>query len=305
MSTPLKTSFRYLRRSPFQALAAISVLAITYFVMTLLTTTVYSVGQALTYFETRPQTIAFLKTEAKDEEIKALEQKLQSDSRVRTVRVVSREDALELYKNATKDNPLLGELVSPSIFPPSIEFSVTVLQNAQTVLEEVKKEPIVDTIGFTANIGGKDSVNTVIERLKEISKALRTVGFVAVGVLLVTSFLVLIVVMTMRTTMRKSEIESLSLLGATPGFIRTPIVLEALQYSIIGVVVGWLLAVILIMYVTPSLFTYFGEIPILPREMDKFFMLFGVSFVLNLVSALIIALASSTLAVSRSIRTIK
>ncbi len=286
-------------------MSAIAVLAVTYFVMTIIIVSVYAVGKTLTYFETRPQTIAFLKTEATDSDIANLEKKLHDDPRIKQVRLVSREDALTIYKDATKDNPLLGELVSPSIFPPSIEFSVTDLTHAEDVLEDVKKEPVVETVGFTANLGGQDSVNTVIERLKTVSRTLRLAGIIAVSVLLVTSFLVLLVVMAQRVTMRKTEIESLSFLGATPGFIRTPIVLEALQYVFFGSLLGWGLAIVLVMYLTPTLFTYFGDIPVLPRDMGQFFVLFLIALAGDMVSAFLIALTSSVAAVSRSIRMVK
>lgn len=224
---------------------------------------------------------------------------------MKQVRVISREDALTIYKDATKDNPLLGELVSPSIFPPSIEFSVNDLTHAEEVLDDVKKESIVETVGFTANLGGQDSVNSVITRLKNVSRTLRLAGVIAVSVLLVTSFLVLMVVMAQRVTMRKTEIESLSFLGATPGFIRTPIVLEALQYVFFGSILGWGVAIVLIMYLTPTLFGYFGDIPVLPRDMGQFFILFVIALVADMGSAFLIALTSSVAAVSRSIRMVK
>src|SRR5688572_6748548 len=116
-----KTSFQYIRRAPFQALAAIAVLSLTFFVGTLIALLVYSSNQVLRAFETRPQVIAFLKKDSLEEEFMALQQKLKSDERLHDVKLVSKEEALEIYKSATSDNPLLGELVSPSIFPASIE----------------------------------------------------------------------------------------------------------------------------------------------------------------------------------------
>jgi len=59
----LKTALDYVRRAPFQALAAIFVLTLTFFVGTILAILVYSSSKVLTYFETRPQVIAFLKDE--------------------------------------------------------------------------------------------------------------------------------------------------------------------------------------------------------------------------------------------------
>ncbi|MEJ2348115.1 MAG: permease-like cell division protein FtsX, partial [Patescibacteria group bacterium] len=89
-----KTAIDYIRRSPFQALAAIFVLSLTFFVGTLLAVIVYASGQTLAYFETRPQIIAFLKDEATSEQVSSLQNKLTSDFRVKDVAYVSKEQAL-------------------------------------------------------------------------------------------------------------------------------------------------------------------------------------------------------------------
>jgi cell division transport system permease protein len=302
MKTTVNSSFTYIRRSPFQALAAISVLAVTYFVVTFVAVAIFSVSRTLNYFETRPQAIAFIKSDASEESVNGLKQKLSGDSRIKSVKLVSREEAYAIYKDATKDNPLLGELVSPSIFPPSLEFTVTDLSNAQEILDSVKQDPIIETVGFTASLGGADTVNSVISRLQQVGRSLRIVGISAVTVLLTTSFLVLLVVMSMRVTMRKPEIESLRFLGASSGFIRLPLMIEAMVYSIVGVAIGWIAATLLTMYIAPSVFRYVGDIPILPRAMGEFFTLFGIVLLIDILSAVIIALLGSVVAVSRSLR---
>ena len=298
----LKTSLDNIKRDPFQALAAISVLTVTFFVTTLIAIIVYSSNQLIKYFETRPQVIAFLIDEVKDDEIASLKQKLENDPRVRAVRFVSKEEALGIYKEATSDNPLLGELVSPSIFPASIEFSPSELTHAQALIEEVKEEKIVESVGFTASVGGESAVSDVINRLKNISYYVRIAGASAVAVLALTSFLVLMVVIGLRIVMKKDEIESLSLIGATPGFIRAPLLLEAVHYAVIGVFSGWLLASVLIMYASPSIFSYFGEIAIIPTETKDFFLLLAAFLGGELLVGIVIALIGSYIAASRSLK---
>ena len=300
MNTHLKTSIDYMRRSPFQALSAISVLALTFFVATLLAILTYSSGQLISYFETRPQVIAFLKEDATPEGISAIQRKLDGDTRVKNVKFVTKEEALEIYKRATADNPLLGELVSPSIFPASIEFSVVDLSQAKEIIEETKSEAIVDSVGFTATIGGKEAVGDVVERLKNIIFYTRIGGLILVGVLALTSFLVLTVIIGMRISTRRSEIETLSLIGATSGFIRSPIIFEALGYAIIGVLTGWVLATIAVLYSTPSIIAYFGEIPVLPRNSLLFFELLLAILGIELIIGIIISFLGATIAISRA-----
>src|SRR3990167_8727354 len=96
-----KTSWSYIRRSPFQALAAVSVLAITFFVATVFSVLIYASSQLLNYFETRPQGVTFLKSDANEETVRSLQRKLDGDERVMSVKYVSKEEALEIYKKAT------------------------------------------------------------------------------------------------------------------------------------------------------------------------------------------------------------
>lgn len=294
-----RTALGYLRRSPFQALAATFVLTLTFFVATVVGTLVYSSSKLITYFETRPQVIAFLKDTSKEDQIAELQHKLENDSRVKEVKYVSKEEALSIYKRATSDNPLLGELVSPSIFPASLEFSVSDLSFAQEAIDQVKAEPIVDSVGFTAALGGESSLNDVVSRLRTITTYVRIGGGVFVGLLGLTSFVVLLVIISMRMTTRREEVEILNLIGATQSFIRSPIIIEALIYAFMGVVLGWLIAFIAVLYSAPAAVTYFGEIPVLPRETLGIFKLFGIILGIEVVSAFILAMGGSLLAVSR------
>ena len=300
MNTHLRTAFEYIKRSPFQALAALFVLTLTFFVGTVLAVLVYSSNNLLEYFETRPQIIAFLKEEVTPETISALQNELISDSRVEEVRYVSKEEALAIYKEATSDNPLLSELVSPTIFPASLELSVTDLSFAEGIIDELKQEGIVDQVGFTASVGGEKTLSNVVTRLRDISFYLRVFGGGLVGVLVATSFLVLLIIISMRMSARKGEVEILSLIGATPGFIRSPIIIEALLYAFIGVGLGWLLALITWLYLTPNVLAYFGEIPVLPRTTSDFLILFGIIGGLELLLGFSLALFGSLLAVARA-----
>ena len=297
--SPFLTSWSYIRRSPFQALAAVFVLSITFFVATIFSILIYSSNQLLTYFESRPQVVVFLKNEATADEVSNLQRKLDANLNVVSVKYVSKEEALEIYKKATQDNPLLGELVSPSIFPASLEFSLTDLNFAGEVINQVKSEKIVDNVGFTASVGGGQELNEVVDRLKTIVNYIRYGGLEIAGMLIFTSLVVLLVLISMRITSRKKEIEILTLLGATKGFIRAPIMFEAINYAFLGVFIGWLSGTLLILYVTPTILTYFSGIAILPEDSLKFFGLLGMIFGIEFIIGLAIAIMGSFISISR------
>ncbi len=299
MNNHLKTAWGYIRRSPFQALAASFVLSLTFFVATLVSVLVYSSSKLITYFSTRPQVIAFLKSDATEAGITSLQQKLTQDVNVKDVKYVSKEDALAIYKKSTSDNPLLGQLVSPSIFPASLEFSVTDLSFAQDIIDGIKGESVVDSVGFTAALGGETSLNDVVSRLKTITTYVRIGGITFVGLLTLASFVVLLIITTMRVVARREEVEILNLIGATKGFIRSPIVIEAFIYTLFGVVLGWAIAFISVLYLAPTIVTYFGEIPVLPKDALGIFGLFGIILGIEILGGALLAFSGSMFAVSR------
>lgn len=299
----IRTALGYIRRSPFQAMSATFVLTLTFFVATLVGVLVYSSSRLINYFETRPQIIAFLKDSAKEVDIAALQNKLEENPKVKEIKYVTKEDALAIYKKATSDNPLLGELVSPSIFPASLEFSVNDLTFAQSTIDEVKAESIVDSVGFTAALGGQSSLDDVVTRLRTVTTYIRLGGGIFIGMLALTSFVVLLVIISMRMVGRREEIEILNLIGATKGFIRSPIVIEALFYAFMGVILGWALCFIGVLYLAPSAVSYFGEIPVLPRDMLGIIKLFGIILGIELMAGFVLALGGSLFAVARARKT--
>lgn len=296
----IKTAFEYVRRFPFQALSAIFVLGLTFFVTTVLAVLVYASNTVISHFETRPQVIAFVKEDAEPELISSLQDKLNVDTRVKEVVYVSKEEAFEIYKESTSYNPLLSELVSPSTFPASLEFSLVDLSFAEDVIDELRNNDAVDQVGFTANLGSEDELSTVVRRLRNISYYMRVGGGTLVLFQISTSLIVLLVIIGMRMTVRRNEIEILELIGATPGFIRMPIMIEAIVYSTLGVLAGWLFALILVLYSTPSIISIFGSVPVLPTRTEELLILFGMILAVELLIGFTLALMGSTLAVARA-----
>jgi len=296
----LKTALSNIRRSPFQALTAIVALSVTFFVATLVSILMYSSAQVLKYFETRPQVIVFLKQDASADKIDSLKAKLEKDNKVKDLKFVSKEQALEIYKNVTSNNPLLGKLVSPSIFPASLEFSLKDLNDARKIIDEIKKEDVVDSVGFTASLGNEDALKEVIDRLTKITYYIRIGGLAVALILAFTSFLVLMVVIGMRIATKRNEIETLKLMGATSWFIKTPILLEGIIYVTIGVILGWALALTLELYLPPSIISYFGTVPILPRNNLEFLQLNFIILGIEVITGFVIAVLGSWTAATRA-----
>lgn len=281
----MKTAWFHIRRSPYQALAAIFVMTITFFLATILSVTSYGLTQTLYYYETRPRIIAYIKNEATSEQIDALYQKLQKDKRVKDVQKLSKEDALEIYKQATLDEPLLSEFVSPDVFQASIEFTLAGLAYAEDVIREIQASGIVSDIDSTITTALNDNPKRLkedIAHLKDIIFYIKLGGGTLVGFQIIASLMVLLVVIGMRIAARRAEIEILQLLGATPWFIRWPFLVEGILYGLVGAIMGWLIALILLLNTADGIVQFFGPVPFLPKTFFGLLLLMGGILAVNI-----------------------
>lgn len=302
MGQHFKTAWRHIRRVPYQALAAIFIMAITFFVATILAMLTYASSKTLNYFETRPQIIAFLKDDATPDKISGLERDLSNDQRIKNIKYVSKEQALGIYKEATSDNPLLSEFVSPKIFPASLEFSVMDLSFTEPIIKEIKDNSIIDEVVFTASLGKGKDVGQVIENLKTITKYIRIGGISIVSIFLVSSLFILLLIIGMRVASRREEIEVFKLLGATKDFIRMPFIVEGVMYAVFGSFLGWISAAILILYSAPAILSYFGPIEVFPQETSEFILLLIKILGAEIALAFVLGLLGSLTALSRYLK---
>ena len=60
----LKTAWKNIRRSPYQALAAILIMSLTFLAISFFAFLLYGSSTIITYFESKPQVTAFFRNEA-------------------------------------------------------------------------------------------------------------------------------------------------------------------------------------------------------------------------------------------------
>lgn len=255
MSRSLEFTKRNIRRTPFQAIAASMVMFLTFLALQLFVILAGGSQATLRYFETKPQVIAFFKEGTTDADVSAIENALQQEVRVSKTKFVSKEDALKIYKDKNKNDPMLLELVTANILPASLEISTRNPQDLQPIAEILKKEPVISEV-----IVPED----VVETLTSVTSVIRVVGATTVGFLMIFATLVIVMIIGFKIRLKRTEIEIMRLLGASSSFIRTPFILEGLSYGLAGAILAWVVSYSAIWYFTPFLQGYLGEVNLLP-----------------------------------------
>ncbi len=286
----VQTVAKYIRRSPYQSIAAILIMSLTFLTIAVFSIITIISVRVIGYFETRPQLSVFFKQDVSADEIKALRSQLEATGKTQSIKFVSQDEALSIYKEQNKEDPLLLDLVTSDILPASFDVQATDAQYLAGLSQIAKNSKAVDEVVFQKDI---------VDRLISFTNGIRQIGLVIIGVLILVSIFVILTIIGIKITVRKDEIEIMKLIGASNWFIRTPFLLEGIFYGAVGAVIGWGISYgVLYFYATPKISSFFGSVPVLPIEPLLMIQVLGILFV----SAIVLGVFSSFLAVLRYLK---
>ena len=289
MKKHLHATWTHIRRSPYQAMAAVGIMMLTFFIASIFILIAAGSQSILRYFETRPQATAFFEDEVKMTQVESLKAKLSATGKVKSMKYVSKEEALAIYREQNKDDPLLLEMVTANILPASLEVSTIDIAYLGEIAEILRQESGVEEVIFQEE---------VVEALKTWTSNIRRIGVALVGFLGIVSFLIVLVIIGMKVAIRREEIEILQLIGASPWYIRAPFILEGIFYGVVGAILAWGISYLLLLYATPFLVNFLAGLPILPVPIVFMFALLGAEVLLGF----LIGILGSFIAVRRYLR---
>ena len=173
--------------------------------------------------------VVYLQDDLGSETLEAFERKILEDNLIDGAVLVRADQALERFRARGPQAAALVEGVSASVLPDTLELSLTggfaELEALNALTERLRGHPEVEAVDY-----GKEE----FEQLKGLIDFLGWVGS-SLGILLAlaTAF---IVSNTIRLNVyaRRDEINILSLVGATPWFIRIPFLLEGAAWGVTG-----------------------------------------------------------------------
>ncbi len=284
-----KTTWYNIRRSPYQAFTAIFIILQTFFVVSIFAFVIFGSAKIIEYLESLPQIDVFFRNEAKQEDIDGFKTQLTKSGKIASISFVSKEEALRIYQEQNKDDPLLLELVTADILPASFHISTVTINDLSTVADSLNKSPIVERVVFPKQ---------AVSKLIEWTDVLRKIGVVLVVVLGVDSMLIMIIIIGIKVSHKRQDIEIMKLIGATNWYIRWPFILEGILYGTLGGILGWGIAVGVLWYTTPYLSSFLRDIPVFPIPSIFLLQVLGVEILL----AIVLGATSSFLAVIRYLK---
>lgn len=247
--------WQHVRRSPYQALAAILIMMLTFLAVSVFTIIIIGSTKVINYFESKPQVTAFFKDDAKQDAIDALKNDLLATGKVASIKYVSKDEALKIYRDQNKSDPLLLELVTADILPASLDISSNNIQDLTDLSNFLTTNQAIDKVVYQ-----KD----VVAALTQWTNAVRIIGIILISILALVAIFIMSTIIGIKISHKKDEIEIMQLIGATKWYISSPFVLEGMFYGVVGAVFGWAVSSASLLYATPLLESFLKGIPIVP-----------------------------------------
>lgn len=217
----------YLNKEKLMTVSHFLVMGITFLILGLFINIVILSQTALKYLEDQAQITIFFKDEFGEDKILPLKDKFEQDTRIGAVRYVSKEEALRIFKEINKDEPILLESISASVLPASLEVKAKNIANLDNLTNEFKTMEGVEEVRFY-----KD----VVARFRSISTAVYIIGFILVVSFFVISYSVIISALRTTINSRGPELEIMKLVGASDSYVRNPFIYQGVFFSMISAV---------------------------------------------------------------------
>ena len=204
----------------------------------------------LSKFEMR----VFVKQDIKVDQIQHLATLLEGHSSIQEIYFVDKQQA---WKSFIKQYPqlALSEFIEENPLPHSFKLVLYAGQDMVEVSSHLKSlSPYIDDIVY----GGE-----LMNQVNKFSFFIRIIGVFLVCVLTIATLMIIVNTIRFTVMLRENEINIMSLVGATQGFIRAPFLIEGAIIGLVGALIAVGILRVIILFVLVKLKTNLPYFPFL------------------------------------------
>lgn len=291
----VKFSLQDIYRNIWLSLVTIIILVLSLFTVNMLLVVKVVGDTAVDAIKDKIDINLFLKTTAEESEILALKAKVSNLSEVKEVTYVSKNEALESFKNKHTDSPEVLEalkVLGTNPLSPALVIKPKNLENFDNLINELNAfdDNIIESRNFTNYKVMLDKINSITKKVYDAGLVL-SVMFVVITLLVIYN--------SARVTMytHRREIMIMRLVGASKKFIQMPYLLSSIIYTLIGVLIIMIIFYLFLHLLQPYLEAFFVgyNVNLVHYFFGNFLMIFGTQFLV----AAFINLVASYLAVRK------
>lgn len=253
LTRSFKYGFQNFGRNVFLSVATTSVMVLTLFGVGFLMVLNQLSSNAINTIQDKIDISIYIKDDADQTQINEFIGYLRGVDQIQAVDVLTKEEALERFKEDFQDNPeILNslEVIEVNPLPVTVilqaEDTETYGEIVQQINETQYREQIILDINYE-----QDDNRTIIENLNNAIRTAQTASYTVIAVLAIIA--ILITFNTIRLTMYsyKNEIEIMRLVGATNNQIKGPFFVEGVLFGVFGTIIAFVLLVGVVFWMSP------------------------------------------------------
>lgn len=249
-----KVGFRNLFRNAWLTVAAIAVMVVALTIMLVSFVLNVTTRDVISHLSQDLKASIYLHDNVPVNERTELQTELQNKEFVANVTFISKEQAeMRFMESFRDDDQLLAglTLAGGGSLPASIEVSTADLARMPEI-ESIAKQPKYKSVVESITLGKTDARRT-IDRAASIQDFVTKSSIVAAIVFIIVSVLIIFNTIRMALYTRAEEIRIMKLIGATPGYIRGPFMVEASLYGVIAGIISSVTVLLVIASIGPKI----------------------------------------------------
>lgn len=225
-------------RNIWIAIAAIAMMAITLTILLFAIVANATFNKTIDDITSRIDVSIYLKDEVTETERTDLINRLKQADNVKSVEFISKEQALKTYREQNANNPDLLAAISETDNP--LPATVVVKPEDPNRIDSIKSfldKPEISTLQSDPTSYSGDR-KAAIDKITNATQFFQQAGVVGIIVFIVISMLIIFNTIRMAIFNRRDELVIMRLLGATPGYIKGPFVVETMLYGAVAAVIS-------------------------------------------------------------------
>lgn len=229
MPYALREALNAFRRAPLLTSLSGAMIALSLFVIGLFGIVAYNIQTVLVEVEERVEVVAYLRDDLEPERIELVANEIRSFPEVASVRVVTKEQALEQARAQLEEFQTVFSDLDVNPLPASYEIRLRPgtrdADAVRRVAERVQAYGVIEEVRY-----GQEWIDKIFLLRRVAAVATIVLG----GAFAIVAMLIIGTAVRMAVFARRDEIRIMQLVGATDGFVRRPFVIEGLITGMIG-----------------------------------------------------------------------
>lgn len=274
----LKFSLQDISRNVWLSVVTITILILAMFSINTLILTQTISTSAVKAIKEKINISLYLTSDSSEMDILALKDKIKAMDRVKDVKYISKQEALDSFRANNEDNEeILQALVELGQNPlsPSLVITPYNTDEVADLIEELKviDSDIIESRDFSDN-------SLILNKINNITKRVNDIGIFIIIIFVITSLLVIYNSIKVAIYTHKREIEIMRLVGASNVFIYAPYLMSAVVYTLVALIIIVAISFPLLSLAQPYLEVFFVDysINVVSYFTNNFLAIFGIQF---------------------------